>query len=332
MNANGKTKKGFTLIEVIVAIGLLGILSAIAIPSFSGLQKSMKQKTLQSQAELGENALLTAYSQTQNQVAAIDLASSSFSPTAQNETVKFGTIGPNKYQVTVQNGAQSASVTGSFNTIRTNTMGYDLSPELISALVSALNRDTTIYDSFLGTEKNVGHNKYIDSEAFYIRADGSGKTFNGIISSYLTKVPYGIWQIKSYRKETSKNELEITFTWTDSQDAKTLGTKIDQWVSVIQYATKLKKIDNQLWEVDNNFTPYYQVGTIQLDSKIEKSISLDKYPIIKQNQSITGYKLNSDGTPTQTSAAKFDASNYQDVQNTYIKLVESPLPNKPAGQ
>ncbi len=331
MNANGKTKKGFTLIEVIVAIGLLGILSAIAIPSFSGLQKSMKQKTLQSQAELGENALLTAYSQTQNQVAAIKLATSTFSATAQNETVKFVTTGANKYKVTVQNGAQSASVTGSFNTIRTNTMGYNLSPELVSALVSALNRDTTLYASFLGTDNNVGQNKYIDSEAFYIRANGS-KTYNGIISSYLTKVPYGIWQIKSYRKEKSKNELEITFTWTDSQDAKTLSAKNNQWVSVIQYATKLKKIDNQLWEVDNNFTPYYQVGTIQLDSKIENTISLDPYPLIKQGQSITAYKLNSDGTLTQTSPAKFDANNYQEVQNTYIKLVESTLKNKPAGQ
>lgn len=44
METNGK-KKGFTLIELIVVIAVLGILAAIAIPRLTGFQDSAKKKS-----------------------------------------------------------------------------------------------------------------------------------------------------------------------------------------------------------------------------------------------------------------------------------------------
>lgn len=60
MHKNGQ--KGFTLVELIVVISILGILSAFAIPKFISLQSSAKKSTIQGVAGAVEAASSLAHS------------------------------------------------------------------------------------------------------------------------------------------------------------------------------------------------------------------------------------------------------------------------------
>lgn len=64
MMRNKRKKKGFTLIELIVVIAILGILAAIAVPRFAGTQTRAQERTHDANVRTIESAIGIAQAET----------------------------------------------------------------------------------------------------------------------------------------------------------------------------------------------------------------------------------------------------------------------------
>jgi type IV pilus assembly protein PilA len=114
LRQRARDEKGFTLIELLVVILIIGILAAIAIPSFLGQRDKANDAKSKSEVRTAQTAMETYYTDSQTYVGADLAALQAIEPslgTDANTTVTVGTVAANSYAVTATSAKTSVAFT-----------------------------------------------------------------------------------------------------------------------------------------------------------------------------------------------------------------------------
>jgi type IV pilus assembly protein PilA len=114
LRQRARDEKGFTLIELLVVILIIGILAAIAIPSFLGQRDKANDAKSKSEVRTAQTAMETYYTDSQTYVGANLGALQAIEPslgTDPNTTVTVGTVAADSYAVTATSSKTNVAFT-----------------------------------------------------------------------------------------------------------------------------------------------------------------------------------------------------------------------------